>query len=87
MIRDWSAIIGVLLVLGGCTVLDTAKKTVAVRGAELNDSALIDAEWVVCKAASHGSVDRRYGQTVERATLHKEFCHGQGEANTVGPVE
>ncbi len=75
------------LFLIGCAQLGTVKKVVGIKGAQLNDQALIDAEWVVCKAASHGSVDRRYGQTVDRANLHKEFCHGEGAANTVGPVK
>lgn len=78
-------LITALLFLGACTEFTATKKAVAVKGAELSDSALVDAEWWVCYAASIGSVKRRYGATVERADTYKDFCYGDGEANVVEP--
>ena len=56
-----------------------------VKGAEIADQALTDAEWAVCQAASVGSVKRRYGQTIKRADTYKDFCDGDGKANVIAP--
>ncbi len=70
------------LLLGGCaTARDVAKQ----KGAQAADSALLDAEWLVCKATSIGAVKRRYGQTVESAETYRRFCDGDGKANVVSP--
>ena len=73
------------LFLGGCAAIDTARDVIKLKGAEIADQVLTDAEWSVCQAASIGSIKRRYGQTVERADTYKDFCHGDGRANVVSP--
>ncbi len=80
----WLVLFGTLLIMG-CSSVDIAKKGLIQRGSEISDSALIDAEWWVCTAATVGSVKRRYGLTQERANLYREFCDGSGTANVVAP--
>ncbi len=76
--------IALLLILSGCASYQAG---IAAKGAEVADELLTTAEWQVCYAASVGSIKRRYGMTVERANLYKEFCSGAGAANVVGPIE
>ena len=74
-----------LALLGGCATLDTARDVVKQKGAQAADTALLDAEWLVCKATSIGAVKRRYGQTMETAETYRRFCDGDGQANVVSP--
>jgi len=74
-----------ILALGACANLDTARTTVAVKGAEVSDQVLADAHWATCYAASVGAVRRLYGQTVDRAATYKDFCQGDGNANVIAP--
>ena len=78
--KIWKPII-LFLFLTACTQI-----TVDKMGQKVNDDALMSAEWVICKAASHGAVDRRYGMSIDRANLHKSLCHGGAGANTIGPA-
>ncbi len=73
-----------LLALSGCASIDTAKTAVALKGAELSDTALKDAVWWTCQGSSVGAVKRMYGITSERASLYREFCQGSGTANVIG---
>ncbi len=50
------------------------------KGAELNDDALTAAEAVICKAASIGSIMRRYGISEEKALAWKELCSDHNNA-------
>ena len=82
------SVVGLLLgaiSLGGCEAADTARALIKQKGAATADQGLTDAEWLLCNASSIGSVNRRYGQTVERADTYKDFCHGDGRANVVAP--
>ena len=74
-----------LLLLGACGAIDTARDVVKVKGAEIADEALTDAEWVVCYASSVGAIKRRYGRTIESAGAYKDFCDGDGKANVIAP--
>ena len=76
-----SLVIILVLLLGGCETTDAVKG----KGATFADRGLTEAEWLVCNAASIGSVKRRYGQTVERANTYKAFCDGDGLANVIVP--
>ncbi len=78
-------ILGFIIVLSGCASVDSAKQAIAVKGAEISDTALTDAVWWTCKGSSVGAVKRMYGQTAERADLYREFCKGSGTANVVAP--
>ncbi len=81
----WFIITVGLLFLSSCASIDTVKKTIAIKGAEISDTALTEAVWWTCKGASIGSVQRRYGQTKDRAMMYREFCFGQDGVNIVGP--
>ena len=72
------------LLLSGCASIDTAKTAVALKGAEISDTALKDAVWWTCQGSSVGAVKRMYGITSERASLYREFCQGSGTANVIG---
>ena len=73
------------LLLSSCATLDTARDVVKQKGAQAADTALLDAEWLVCKATPIGAVKRRYGQTMEAAETYRRFCDGDGKANVVSP--
>ncbi len=77
----------IALSLSGCASYQAGKIAIVSKGAELSDEILTTAEWTVCYAASVGSIKRRYGMSVDRANLYREFCYGEGEANIVGPME
>ncbi len=80
-----TAWIGLLMVLvSGCASVDVAKKAVALKGAALSDSALVDAVWWTCQGSPVGAVKRMYGVSADRADLYKEFCQGSGTANVIG---
>ena len=78
-------IVAAMVLVSGCASMDIAKKAVAIKAAEISDTALSDAVWWTCKGASVGSVQRKYGLTRDRADMYKEFCFGQSDANIVGP--
>lgn len=63
-----------ILTLAGCGTVQQATTLAVTKAAEINGSALIDAEFVICRAASKGAVDRRYGQTPRRAAAYDAFC-------------
>jgi hypothetical protein len=46
----------------------------ADRGADVSDEALVAAEWGICRAASVGSVLRRYGTDPERMAAWQMMC-------------
>lgn len=60
--------------LGGCIVSGGGAELLVRQGADLNDSALLDAEFIICRSASKGAVDRRYGQTEQTAAAYTAFC-------------
>ncbi len=53
---------------------NAVRQGVSVYGAQAMDEGLANAEWFVCKAASVGSVQRRYGTSKSRADAWKELC-------------
>lgn len=65
-----------LLFLSGCSTLDRMVSA----GVEANDNALIAAEFTICKAASIGSIMRRYGVSEDKAKAWKELCTQDEEA-------
>ncbi len=73
--------------LAGCGLTPTGdflKQTIAVRGAEIEDEGLENAEWWICEKASHGSVKRRYWISAKLAEAHRVICERDG-AGLVGP--
>ena len=79
------AALSLVLLLGGCSTLDTARDVVRQKGVQASDAVLQDAEWAVCKLSPVGAVKRRYGQTVESAETYRQFCDGDGQANVIAP--
>ena len=73
-------IISVIILLSGCAEY---RAIVGSRGAEAADAALHDSEWVVCKAASAGALERRYNlysdTTGPKAEAWLGLCYGMTE--------
>ena len=67
-----------ILCLSGCSTL----KGLIGTASEANDSALVSAEFTICRAASIGSIIRRY-DSVEKAKTWKDFCT---QNNSLTPV-
>jgi hypothetical protein len=74
---------GLALTLAACGLTDTgtrARDVAAGEGARAYDEGLANAEFFICRAASVGSVQRRYGRTAETAQAWRILCLGNGEA-------
>ncbi|MGI9489049.1 MAG: hypothetical protein ACR2RF_24825 [Geminicoccaceae bacterium] len=70
-------LITLALLAGGCgftTQGNAVRQGVATYGAQAMDEGLANAEWFVCKAASVGSVQRRYGTSQAKANAWKQLC-------------
>lgn len=78
------------LLAAGCgltTEGSAIREFVKVEGAGAYDEGLLNSEWFICRAASVGSVLRRYGQSVEKAEGWRALCLGDPEAmRIVGPA-
>ena len=72
------SIVLICLILSACS--EIFSKGVAEKGASLADDMLEDAEWVLCAAASIGSVKRRYGRDPSTAAAYGELCDGDAAA-------
>ncbi len=57
----------------------------AQRGATVNDTGLDNAAWFICKAASVGSVQRRFGVSEEKAAAWRALCVTDAAASVIGP--
>ena len=69
-------VLGVVLsgaLLSGCAGIKD-------RGAEVYDRALEESEFVICRAASVGSVMRKYGGSPEMAAAWKTLCTANPDA-------
>jgi hypothetical protein len=64
----------VVLLLAGCTALDSARSGIATQGAEVSDRALVDATWVICRAVSIGAWLRAFGNDRQKADAWKTLC-------------
>ena len=80
-----------LLALAGCGFTaqgDFVRGAIKEQGAQAFDEGLANAEFFICKAASIGSIKRRYGASVEAAEAYNRLCEEAGRALIVpGPVE
>lgn len=66
-----------LLLLGACGFTpqgDALRAALAGSAAQAMDEGLINAELFVCKAASVGSIQRRYGQSADLANAWRTLC-------------
>lgn len=74
---------GLALLLAACGFTeagDRARDVLAGEGARAYDEGLAKAEFFICRAASVGSVQRRYGRTPETAEAWRAICQGDGSA-------
>ncbi len=72
-------IIAAALFLGACGLTpqgDFVREAVKSYGAKASDAGLTNAEWVLCEAASVGSVKRRYGGG--KSGAYNELCDRNG---------
>ncbi len=66
-----------LLLLAGCGFTDEgdiARTVISEKGAQAMDEGLRNAEFFICRAASVGSVMRRYGTTAAKASAWRILC-------------
>lgn len=73
----------VAVLLPACGFTDTGTRVrdfIANEGAKAYDEGLVNAEFFLCRAASVGSVQRRYGRTPETAEAWRVLCFGDGAA-------
>ncbi len=84
-----SAVILVLL-LAGCGFTPegiAARDLVKTVGAQVYDEGLANSEFFICKAASIGSVLRRYARSEETAAAWRTLCRDNAEAVIVKPAD
>ncbi len=62
-------ILVLVILLSGCSAI----AGLADKGAELNDEALVSAEFVICSGASVGAIERRY-DTKKLLEARKVIC-------------
>ena len=67
--------------LSACS--DNFRQGVATQGAALADDVLEDAEWMLCSAASIGSVKRRYGRDPKTAAAYVKLCDGDSASKAL----
>ena len=82
--------LALLLVLTACGFTETGaalRDAVTVKAAEAYDEGLANAELFICRAASVGSVQRRYGRSRDLAEAWRALCFGDPEAGLlIGPA-
>lgn len=79
----------ILLILGGCGFTpygDFVREQVSERGAQAMNEGLVNSEWFLCRAASVGSIKRRYGSSDEKAKAYADLCRDNGEVPGLNPV-
>ena len=83
----WIPIALTALLLAGCITPEgiAAGSAIAERGAAAYDKALENNIWFVCKAASVGSVQRRFGVSTEKAEAWRALCVTDPQASVIGP--
>ncbi len=62
---------------------DLARQVVSAKGAQAMDEGLVNAEFFICRAASVGSVTRRYGSTAEKARAWRTLCSTDKELQLI----
>ena len=88
--KCWYFWIVLALFLASCGFTQTGsafRSTIGDQGAKAYDEGLSNAEWFVCKAASVGSVQRRYGSSADLADAWRALCLGDPDATIFVPRE
>lgn len=77
------------VLLSSCSALspqaDAIRSAVLDRGSAVADRALEDAELVICRIATAGSVERRYGASEELAEARRVICKRDPNHELFGP--
>ena len=68
-----------ILFLSGCTTITGLWQS----GAKANDAALTASEAIICKGASVGAIQRKYGQDKAKASAWRELCLSDNEGRIV----
>lgn len=63
-----------IVLLTGCGSLQEVGENALVKGARINDSALVASEAVICRGASVGAILRKYGQDKTKARAWRDLC-------------
>lgn len=71
------------LLSGGCAQIQHAEQ----KAADAADGVLVGAEWAICRAATVGSVLRRYGASPERMEAWRRLCQPTVEDFFAPPVQ
>ena len=81
-------LLATILALGGCgftTQGDAIRSGIETYGSQAMDEGLNSAEFFICRAASVGSVIRRYGKDKAQADAWKTLCLGDPDADILEP--
>lgn len=87
----WKPIIAAaaLLFLASCSALsptaNAVRSVVLDRGAAVADRALENAELVMCRIGTVGSIERRYGATAALAEARRTICKVDSAHELFGP--
>jgi hypothetical protein len=65
---------------------DIIRETIKNRGAQSFDEGLESSEWFICKGASFGAVERRYGRSKKLADAHQTICKGEEGVSLIRPA-
>ncbi len=82
MIRRIPLLLAAIL-LSGCL---PEAQSIKDRGADVADTALDTSEWHICRAASVGSVLRRYGTSAERMAAWRALCLPPTDSPLIEPA-
>jgi len=73
----WIPVLGLMLFLGACGLTpqgSALRAALTGTATQAMDEGLINAEFFMCKAASVGSIQRRYGQSEDLADAWRTLC-------------
>jgi len=66
----WKPMILSLSLVGCAATIGAVER----RGANIMDEGLVASEFIICQAASVGSIQRRYGQSSEMSSAWRALC-------------
>ncbi len=81
-------IIALSLALGACGFTpwgNAARQGIRAGGAQVMDEGIKNAEWVLCKESSIGSIQRRYGVSKDKADAWRVICTTDSAVTVIGP--
>lgn len=84
--KRWIPIAIATLALSGCGLTpegDMLRAAISQRGAAMADKTLENAEFAICKAATVGSVVRRYGASTIKADAWRAICRTDPVAKVI----